>query len=133
VVAFMGFAREHLDVNWIMGYLPSAAAHFGAAQQPLDELRAALPGATELPILYDDLVDGSLAALCRHPEQLLDPDVRRQTSFFEWADAHTPGEVTAAVHRLAAVLGAGARPQDEVAERRAEIGDAIVLAWRRSG
>lgn len=133
VVAFMGFAREHLEVNWIMGYLPTAAAHFGAAQQPLDALRAALPGAAELPILYDDLVDGSLAALCRHPQQLLDPDVRRQTSFFEWAGTHTPDEVDAAVRRLELELAEGRRPHDGVAARRAEIGDAIVLAWRLPG
>ena len=131
VVAFMGFTREHLEVQWFMPWLPTAAARFGAGQQPIDDLRRALPGAAELPILYDDLVDGSLAALCRHPEQLLDPDVRRQTSFIEWADDNTPDEVEAAVSRLEAQLAAGERPEDEVTARRAEIGDAIVLAWLR--
>lgn len=133
VVVCMGFAREHMQVQWFMRYLPGAAAHFGAAQQSLDDLRRALPGADEHLVVYDDLVDGSMAAMCRQPELLLDPEVRRQTSFFEWAEAHTPDELDRAVRRLDSELAAGERPQDEVAERRAEIGDAIVLAWRRPG
>jgi SAM-dependent methyltransferase len=131
VVAFMGFAREHMEVQWFMHWLPTAAAHFGAAQQPLDELRRALPGAVERRVLYEDMVDGSLAALCRNPDLLLDPAMRRQTSFFEWAEANSPDEVGAAVDRLKVELAGGGRPQDADAERRAEIGDAIVLAWRR--
>jgi SAM-dependent methyltransferase len=133
VVVFMGFALEHVEVQWFMDYLPTAAAHFGASQQPLDDLRRCLPGAEEHLILYDDLVDGSMAALCRQPELLLDPDVRRQTSFFEWAEANTLDELERAVRRLEAELAMGLSPQDEVAARRAEIGDAIVLAWRRPG
>lgn len=132
-VAVMGFAREHLDVHWFIGHLPTAAAHFGAVHQPLGALRDHLPGAIELPVRYDDVVDGSLAALCRHPHLLLDPEVRRQTSFVEWAEHNAPDELEAALRRLEEELVAGERPQDDVAAQRAELGDAVVLAWRRSG
>jgi hypothetical protein len=129
----MVFATEHLDVHWIEGYLPSALEHFRAAHQPLDALRAALPGAMELPVRYEDVVDGSLAALCRRPELLLDPTIRRQTSFVEWAEANVADELEAALARLAGELASGDRPQDSVAERRASLGDAVVMAWRRPG
>jgi SAM-dependent methyltransferase len=131
VVAVMAFAREHLDGHWFIGYLPTALAHFRAVHQPRDALKAALPGCRELPVRYEDVVDGSLAALCRQPERLLDPSVRRQTSFIEWAEANVPDELAAALERLAGELAAGHRPQNAAADVRARLGDAVVLAWTR--
>lgn len=131
VVAVMAFAREHLDVHLMDRYLPTAMAHFRPVHQSLADLRSALPGARELPVFYDDVVDGSLAALCRRPELLLDPAIRGQTSFFEWAKDNIPRELAASIERLAADLAAGRRPQDEVQGVRAGLGDALVMAWVR--
>lgn len=133
VVVLMAFAREHLQVHLMDGYFPTALAHFRERHQSLADLRAALPGARETPVFYEDVVDGSLAALCRRPELLLDPSIRRQTSFIEWAEDNTPVELAAGLDRLADELSAGRRPQDEAAEVRARLGDAVVLTWQRPG
>ncbi len=130
VVALMAFSREHLAVHWVLGYLPATMTHFADLHQTLSQLQRALPGAEALPVHYDDVVDGSMAALCRRPELLLDPGVRGQTSLFEWAADHAPDELTDGMARLEADLAAGARPQDEDPDRRAVLGDATVLSWR---
>ena len=131
VVAVMAFTREHVAVHWVLGYLPATLDHFAGLHQTRDELLGALPGATERPVFYEDVVDGTVAALCRRPELLLDPEVRAQTSLFEWAETHTPEELAAGTARLEADLAAGVRPQDADPGRRAALGDASVLAWRR--
>ncbi|CAN5559610.1 hypothetical protein BH24ACT4_BH24ACT4_17420 [soil metagenome] len=131
VVALMAFIRENLDIHWTLAYLPTTSAHFIDRHQTLDELLDALPGAEVRPVLYDDVVDGSVAALCRRPDLLLDPDVRAQTSFFEWAAENAPDELVEGMDRLEADLTAGARPQDDDPDRRAALGDASVLFWRR--
>ncbi len=130
-VTLMAFATEHLDAHGIEPYFPQTLAHFSATHQSLADLRHALPGATEIPVLYDDIVDGSLAALARRPELLLDPDFRRQTSFIEWAEVNCPDELTDGLERLTADLAAGLRPQDHGSELREVMGDALVLAWTR--
>lgn len=130
-VAVVAFAREHLDVHWVSRYFPTATAFFHPAHHPLDQLRSALPGAQLVPLHYRDVVDGSMAALCRCPELLLDPNRRRQTSFFEKAAELDPTELEAGLSRLEADLAAGARPQDENPDLRAGIGDASLLVWRR--
>jgi hypothetical protein len=83
------------------------------------------------PLLYTDVVDGSMAALCRRPELLVDRDVARQTSFVEWASDHAPDELEAGLDRLGADLATGLRPQDDDADRRARLGDAALVVWRR--
>ena len=130
-VVVMSFTREHLEVHWIFRYLPAALAHFAGVHQTGAELLAALPGAEVLPVRYADLVDGSMAALCRRPDLLLDPARRAQTSIFEWAEDHAPDETRDGFVRLEADLAAGRRPQDEAAELRDRLGDASVIAWRR--
>lgn len=128
-LAVMAFVREHLDVHWVLDYFPTVGAFFRDAHQSLAELTAALPGADVEPLFYDDVVDGSMAALCRRPELLLDPERRRQTSFFERVADETPAELEAAMARLAGELAAGHRPQDADADRRARIGDASLIVW----
>lgn len=130
-VALVAFGREHLDVHWLTRHLPTTAAHFASTHQRLDELVAALPGATVTPLLYADVVDGSMAALCRRPELLVDRDVARQTSFVEWAEEHAPDELAQGLDRLRADLAAGHRPQDEDPERHARLGDAALVTWTR--
>jgi len=130
-VALMGFASEHLKAHWVLRYFPTTAAFFGAAHQPLAELRSGLPGAKLVPLHYHDVVDGSLAALCRVPELVLDPDRRRQTSFFEKAADLDPDELESGIAQLEADLASGARPQDDNPHPRASLGDASLLVWRR--
>ena len=131
VVIVMAFLREHLEAHGVERYFPTAMAHFAAGHQTREELLAALPGAAIIPVRYEDVVDGSLAALARQPELLLDADIRRQTSFVEWASQHCPEELDTGTTQLAADLAAGRRPQDDHADLRAEIGDASIVAWPR--
>lgn len=129
VVAAMVYAREHLYVHGLEDYFPTTQAHFAAGHQRADELHAALAGAEVTVVHYTDHVDGSLAALARTPELVLDPAVRRQTSFFEWAAREQPDETARGLAELEADLVAGGQPQERHAARRAEIGDAFVVAW----
>jgi demethylmenaquinone methyltransferase/2-methoxy-6-polyprenyl-1,4-benzoquinol methylase len=129
VVAVMAYAREHLFVHGIEDYFPTTLAHFAGGHQTRDELLDALPGAHVSLVHHRDTVDGSLAALAGTPEQLLDADVRRQTSFFEWAERERPTETEDGLRRLADDLRAGRRPHERHTAARAEIGDAFVLTW----
>lgn len=128
-VVLFAFSREHLAVHWVTRYFPRTTAHFATPHQTMAELAAVLAAATVTPVRYTDLVDGSMAAMCRQPETLLDPDIRRQTSFFEHASTHEPDELRAGVTRLEADLAAGRRPQDEDSDRRARLGDAALFVW----
>ena len=74
-----------------------------------------------------------MAALCRRPELLLDPELRRQTSFFERAAELDRAELRTGLARLERDLAAGRRPDEEVADLRDRIGDAMVLSWTRPG
>ena len=132
-LALMAFTREQLAVHWILEYFPTAAAWFGERHQRESDLLAALPGATIELISYTDVVDGSMAALCRHPQLLLDPDLRRQTSFFERAAELAPEEMAVGLRQLEADLAAGRRPDEEVAALRDARGDAMLLRWTKPG
>lgn len=128
-LALMAFAQEHLAIHWVMDYFPETADTFRRAHQSLSDLRKALPGSEVVPIRYDDMVDGSMAALCRRPELLLDPDLRRQTSFFEQASDRHPLELASGLERLADDLAAGRRPEEEHRELRTRIGDGSIVTW----
>ncbi len=130
-VVLMAFAREHLAVHWVTGYFPRTTAHFAAGHQTLDQLADALPGATVTPIFYEDLVDGSMAAMCRRPETLLDPEVRRQTSYFERAATDHPDELADGLAGLKQDLASGRLPQDDDPTRRATLGDAAIWSWTK--
>jgi SAM-dependent methyltransferase len=123
------YAREHLAVHWIMRYFPRTTAQFVDGHQTMADLLAALPGASATPVRYEDLVDGSMAALCRRPELLLDADVRRQTSYFERAETQFPDELASGTRQLERDLAAGAHPEAEIDDLRDEIGDGVVLTW----
>ena len=71
-----------------------------------------------------------LSALAREPEHALDAEVRRQTSFIEWAEHNDPAEAAEGIDQLAADLRDGHRPQDRHADERDAIGDASVISWQ---
>ncbi|HET8929083.1 MAG TPA: class I SAM-dependent methyltransferase [Acidimicrobiales bacterium] len=129
VAAIMVYAREHLFVHGIEDYFPTTQAHFAAGHQTRSELAEVLPDAAVSFVFYDDQIDGSLAALGRSPERVLDPDLRRQTSFFEWAEREQPDETARGLSQLAADLRAGHRLEGRHASERAAIGDAWLIAW----
>ncbi len=130
-LAIMAYTRENLDVHWIFEYFPSARRWAEREHQTLAELRAELPGARARPFSFSDLVDASMSALCRHPDLLLDPAWRLQTSFFERVARQDPSELRQGLARLERDLAAGRRPDQEVAALRAEHGDGTIIAWRK--
>jgi SAM-dependent methyltransferase len=133
-VAVMLWTREHIEeVTWLTEYFPSTVAWLDELHPAQSELLAAMPGATEvIPFEFADLDDASIGALQRRPERVLDPEPRRQTSYFEQLGDRDPDGLRAGLARLADDLAAGRRPDEERAAARARLGDAAVIAWTPS-
>jgi SAM-dependent methyltransferase len=110
-VVVIGWTREDIADLWYGDYFPSTRTWIEASHPPLNDLIAHLPGARHEQIVFGDLVDGSLAALAAHPDRVLDPAVRRQTSFFERLERDRPQELRAGLERLARDIEAGGAPQ----------------------
>jgi demethylmenaquinone methyltransferase/2-methoxy-6-polyprenyl-1,4-benzoquinol methylase len=122
-LAAMIFTREDIEALWYSDYFPSTKAWMEASHPRLAEVLRHLPGARRLPVVLQDLQDGSLAALAAHPELVLEERRRRQTSFFERLARDHPDELRAGLDRLASDLAAGRRPSAR--------GRATVLAWTK--
>lgn len=120
-LALMAFTREDLERQWYVELFPSTRAWMDATHPRADELLGLLPGARVIPVVFTDLVDGSLQALAAHPAKVLDPSWRRQTSFFERLERDHPEELRAGLERLRAAIEAGTPPRGR--------GGATVLAW----
>jgi ubiquinone/menaquinone biosynthesis C-methylase UbiE len=120
-LALMAFTREDIEDSWCLDYFPASRPWMEATHPPLAELLAQLPGARCAPVIYEDLQDGSMAALLGHPEALLDPALRSQTSFFERMERDHPDDLRAGLRRLKAELRAGSAP------RRS--GEASMIGW----
>lgn len=120
-VAVLVWAREDIAGSWTLDYWPSSRAWMGASHPPLRDLLAWLPGATREEVVYRDLCDGTLAALESHPDLVLDPAWRMQTSFFTRMRRDHPDELQRGLDRLAADVAAGTPPH--------RLGRASLLAW----
>lgn len=120
-LALMAFTREDMESLWCMDYFPSSRAWMQQTHLPLAQLLEWLPGATCTPVVYEDLVDGSMAALLGQPELLLDAARRSQTSFFERMERDHPEDLRCGLERIAEELREGTAP------RRA--GGASMLSW----
>jgi DNA-binding transcriptional MerR regulator len=131
-LVIMGLAAEHLrEVTWAFNLFPSMR-DFALDRRPsLDQLTEELPGAVVTPIWFTDLSDASIGALCAHPEAMLDPARRRQTSFFERLERDHPGELRDGLATLRSWLESGRDPRDERRAARDRLGDASVLAWQK--
>ena len=128
-LALMGWMREHIEqVGWMLEYFPSTRRWMVDQHPAFAHFERLLPGARRLPVHFEDLEDASIGALMRFPERLLDPDLHRQTSFFERVEREHPDEYESGLARLSAELD---RRRDETA--RARYGDATVLAWIKPG
>jgi ubiquinone/menaquinone biosynthesis C-methylase UbiE len=132
-LALMGWAREYIDeVTWVVDYFPSMREWLEEIHEPLTGYQAALPGARLIRVLYDDAQDMSMSALQRNPALLLDPELPRQTSFFEHLADTAPAELRAGLGRLRVDLAAGRDPRASVEAGRERLGDAFVLAWAKA-
>jgi SAM-dependent methyltransferase len=130
-VAVMLWTREHIEeVGWVSEYFPSTDAWLETMHPRESEVLAAMPGAARvIPFEFTDLRDGSLSALQRWPEKILDDDRRGQTSYFETLGDRDPEGLRAGLERLAGDLAAGRRPDEERRPARDRYGDAAVIAW----
>lgn len=120
-LALMAFTREDMESLWCMDYFPSSRAWMQQTHLPLAQLHEWLPGATCTPVVYEDLVDGSMAALLGQPEHLLDAARRSQTSFFERMERDHPEDLNSGVLRIAEEVREGRAPQHP--------GGATMLSW----
>lgn len=120
-LAVMAFTREDIERSWCMDYFPASRPWMEATHPPLDELLHELPGARRVAVVYEDLQDGSMAALLGHPEALLEPERRSQTSFFERMERDHPDDLRAGLERLEAEVLASTAP------RRS--GEASMISW----
>jgi SAM-dependent methyltransferase len=123
-LAVMLFTREDIAADASADYFPSSRSWMEQTHPPLRELLDALAGARRIPLVYEDAVDGSVAALMARPELLLDPARRAQTSFFERMQRDHPHELRAGLQRLEADLHAGRAPRRP--------GGASVIAWTKA-
>lgn len=122
-LAVMLFTREDFAADASMKYFPVSRTWMEETHPPLSEVLEELPGARRIALLYEDAVDGSLAALMAQPELLLDPARRAQTSFFERMQRDHPDELQAGLQRLESDLRAGRAPRNA--------GGASMVAWTK--
>lgn len=122
-LAVMLFTREDVDDAWCLDYFPSSRPWMRETHMPLAQLFAELPNAWRVPVIYDDVQDGSMAAMLAHPELILDPARRAQTSYFERMQRDHAEELAAGLDRLEHELRAddGSAPSNP--------GHASVVAW----
>lgn len=126
-------SAEHIrEVTWVYWWFPSMGASALASRPSIPELLAELPGGRAVPFEINDLNDGSIAALCRFPERILDPAWRAQTTFFERLTDRDPDELERGLVRLRSELASGRRPEEECTAARRHYGDAVLIAWTRS-
>jgi ubiquinone/menaquinone biosynthesis C-methylase UbiE len=110
-LVLMGWSREDLDTLWMADYWPSTREWEDESHPKLQQLLELMPGARRIEIVYEDLEDGSLAALAAHPEKLADPRWHRQTSYFERLARDCPQELEQGLARLRRDLDAGTAPR----------------------
>lgn len=122
-LAVMVFTREDIADTWCLDYFPSSRPWMEQTHMPVAELLAELPGAWRIPVVYEDVQDGSMAAMLGHPELILDPKRCAQTSYFERMQRDHADELAAGLRRLERELRAG----DGSAPTQA--GHASVAAW----
>jgi DNA-binding transcriptional MerR regulator len=131
-LAVMGMTAEHLrEVAWAYDLFPSMRGFALDRRPSLAEMMEHLPGATAEPIWFRDLTDASIGALCAHPEAMLDPQRRRQTSFFERLERDHPQELKDGLDILAGWLAAEDDPRASREHARRRLGDASVIAWQK--
>jgi demethylmenaquinone methyltransferase/2-methoxy-6-polyprenyl-1,4-benzoquinol methylase len=119
----VGFTGEDAATLWILDYFPCSRPWMEATHPPRAAILEELPGARLFPFEFDDIEDGSLAALSADPERVLKAAEQGATSYFERMRRDHPDELQAGLARLREDITAGR------AQRRA--GTATMLSWTK--
>jgi demethylmenaquinone methyltransferase/2-methoxy-6-polyprenyl-1,4-benzoquinol methylase len=122
-LVLMGFTGEDAATLWVLEYFPSSRSWMEATHPPRATILDELPGARLFAFEFEDMEDGSLAALSADPERVLEAGERGETSYFERMQRDHSDELRAGLARLRHDIAAGRVP------RRA--GTATVLSWTK--
>ena len=123
-LAVMTYTREDIADLWLLDYFPVTRTWMTETHQALEGITGQLPGAVRLEISFEDLEDASLAALASHPHLILDPQWRRQTSYFERLERDHPDQLHNGLKRLGNDIEAGNGPKRP--------GRASMIAWGKT-
>jgi demethylmenaquinone methyltransferase/2-methoxy-6-polyprenyl-1,4-benzoquinol methylase len=119
-----GFTRDDAASLWIVELFPSSLPWMEETHPPREAILAELPGARLIPFEFEDMVDGSLAALSADPERVLEAGEMGATSYFERLRRDHPEELSAGLERLRRQIAEGRAPRRP--------GTATVLSWTRA-
>lgn len=123
-LAIVVYTHEDIAEQWYRRYFPSSDAWMLPTHPRRDELLRHFDGtATCTVVPFTDTVDGSMAALSAHPQLMLDPRRRAQTSFFERMERDHGEELHRGLARLEADIAAGRPPHTP--------GGATAIAWAK--
>jgi ubiquinone/menaquinone biosynthesis C-methylase UbiE len=109
-IAIVAFTRDDIRDLWLLEYFPVSRSWMEETHPPASEIVDLLPGAVRTEIRFEDTEDASIAALASHPEMILDPRWRRQTSYFERMERDHAEELASGLQRLSDDLEAGRGP-----------------------
>jgi ubiquinone/menaquinone biosynthesis C-methylase UbiE len=123
-LAVLLFTREDVADLWFLDLFPSSRAWMEETHPPLAEVLDALPGAERVEVVFDDLIDGSVAALAGRPDCVVQESFRSSTSYFERLARDHAEELAEGIARLERQLAAGTAP--------AEPGRGSLVVWRRA-
>jgi SAM-dependent methyltransferase len=118
-----GFTGEDAASLWILEYFPSSRPWMTATHPPRAAILDELPGARLLDFKFEDMEDGSLAALSADPERVLEAGERGDTSYFERMHRDHPDELRAGLAQLRRDIATGRAPK--------RAGTATVLSWTK--
>ena len=118
-----GFTREDAASLWIVDYFPSSLPWMAETHPPREAILAELPGARLFDFVFEDLLDGSLAALSAEPDRVVEAAEHGATSYFERMRRDHPEELESGLGRLRADIASGRAPQ--------HAGSATVLSWTK--
>jgi SAM-dependent methyltransferase len=122
-LVLMGFTGEDAASLWILDYFPSSRAWMDATHPPRAAILDQLPGSRLIQFEFEDMEDGSLAALSADPERVLAAGRSGATSYFERMQRDHPEELRAGLARLRKDIIAGRAP--------ARAGTATLLSWTK--
>jgi SAM-dependent methyltransferase len=122
-LVLIGFTGEDAATLWILGYFPSSRTWMESTHPPRAALLEQLPGAGAWSFEFEDMVDGSLAALSADPQRVVEAAEQGRTSYFERLARDHPDELEAGIARL----------RQDIADDRApsRSGTATVLSWTK--